>query len=228
MKPLRTALAIFLAMTTFSVMAQDSKPNPFTGRTSEMEEDLLRLERAKIRAALANEELTREKAEQERRRMGVTGSTRGDAPRVDEPQQPARTTPRKANTPPAQPAPQIVMPAPAPIAPTPPRLIGTVETQAGWIAVVDYQGRVSNIAEGRTVAGVTATEITPISAKLNGRHTPFAAVVSRVYADEPRAPAASLTSGQSTRVVTAQQAEEAIRNQPRTAPMDLGRLMPNN
>jgi hypothetical protein len=160
------------------VFAAQEKANPFTGTTAAFEQRLRVLEEKKLDAAIANEELAAEKANQERLRLRsgrLPGSPEGFVSPLRVP--PARATP----------TPVAVPPAPA-IKSRPPRLVGTVSTTSGWVALVESGDKVLNVPEGQMVSGLKASGISRDRATINGVAMALDSVTARVAG--PALPAA--------------------------------------
>jgi len=183
-----------IAALGFSVAcgAQESRPNPFTGKSAAIENLLENLERVKIESAIANEQLSMTKAISETRRVGspsmqpavtLTEPTQSaPAPAVRKPPTPAKMQPLAV----VQPVPGISLPT----APLPPqhRLIGTTESREGWIAMlyVPARNRVINLAEGTPKEGFTATNIGPQTATVNGIKLSLGPVMAKTALAETR------------------------------------------
>lgn len=173
---LTTVLSIVLPAT-----AQD-KANPFTGTSAAFEQRLRTLEEKKLDAAIANEDLAAEKAHQERLRLRAgRGAVTFEPSPVAEP---AKRVPARRSAPPAP----LVVPVPPPRSA---RLIGTVSTPAGWIALVEKGARVVNVPEGATVDGIRATAITRTSAAINGVPMTLESVIARVAGPPAAGPVAA-------------------------------------
>lgn len=153
------------------------KANPFTGTTAAFEQRLRTLEEKKIDAAIASEELAKEKSDQERVRLRSVG--RPGPVLFGDPAAPAGGAPGKA-----KPAVKVepVEPIPAP-RPKPPRLVGTVATAAGWIALVEKGATVINVPDRATVDGVSVSQVSQNGAVLNGVYVELeASTVARISA----------------------------------------------
>jgi len=154
-----------------SALAQE-KGNPFTGTTASFEQRLRVLEERKIDSAIAGEELAKEKADQERLRLKNGGSTPaaviqttiGPAPKG------------KA----AAPRAEVEPVAPAPPPPKAPRLVGTVSTAAGWVALVEKGSAIVNVPEHSTIDGINVGAVSQYGATLNGVHVALEATAGRV------------------------------------------------
>ena len=184
---MRAFIAIpILALFPAPLPAQE-KSNPFTGTTAAFEQRLRLLEERKLDAAIANEDLATEKANQERLRLR-SGRTAGsfDVPAIDSPKAPPVRRP--------VPATLTMEPlgAAAPAKPKTPRLVGTVSTPSGWVALVEKGSAILNVPEGGSVDGVKATGITREAATVNGVAMTLEATTARVAA--PAAPMATNTA----------------------------------
>lgn len=168
----RTAIVLLLGPLTWSTYAQE-KPNPFTGTTAAFEQRIRILEEKKLDAAIANEELAAEKANQERMRL-----------RSGRPSGPAELFGSEA----LKPSLRVATPPSPPAAPSSPvasrsrapRLVGTISTPGGWTALVEAGDRMLNVPEGATVAGVKVNGIDRDKATVNGVAMTLEAVTARV------------------------------------------------
>jgi hypothetical protein len=168
----RTVLFVLLGSVNWSTYAQE-KPNPFTGTTAAFEQRLRILEEKKLDAAIANEELAAEKANQERTRLR---SGRSPAPgEVFGPEAPKPT--QKMAAPPSLPS---VPSSPNAGKSRAPRLVGTISTPAGWVALVEAGDRMLNVPEGASVAGVKVNGIDRDRATVNGIAMTLETVTARV------------------------------------------------
>ena len=184
---MRAFIAIpILALFPAPLPAQE-KSNPFTGTTAAFEQRLRLLEERKLDAAIANEDLATEKANQERLRLR-SGRTAGsfDMPAIDSPKAPPVRRP-VATTRTMEP-----LGAAAPAKPKTPRLVGTVSTPNGWVALVEKGSVILNVPEGGSVDGVKATAITREAATVNGVAMTLEPITARVAA--PAAPMAANTA----------------------------------
>lgn len=180
---MKWALALTTVLSIVLPATAQEKANPFTGTSAAFEQRLRTLEEKKLDAAIANEDLAAEKAHQERLRLRAgRGAVTFEPSLVAEP---AKRVPARRSAPPA---PERVMPAPPPKSA---RLIGTVSTPAGWIALVEKGARVVNVPEGATVDGIRATAITRTSAAINGVPMTLESVIARVAGPPAAGPVAA-------------------------------------
>lgn len=179
---MKWALALTTVLSIVLPAAAQEKANPFTGTSAAFEQRLRTLEEKKLDAAIANEDLAAEKAHQERLRLraGRGAVAFEPSPVTEPPKVPARRS--------APPAPGLVVPPPPPRSA---RLIGTVSTPAGWIALIEKGGRVVNVPEGATVEGIRATAITRTSAAINGVPMTLESVIARVAGPPAAGPVAA-------------------------------------
>ncbi len=179
---MKWALALTLAFFVVLPATAQERANPFTGTSAAFEQRLRMLEEKKLDAAIANEDLATEKAHQERVRLrSGRGAVTFEPTQVAEP--PKRLPARRS----APPVSERVMPAPPPRSA---RLIGTVSTPAGWIALVEKGASVLNVPEGGTVDGIKVTSITQTSAAINGVPMTLESVIARVTGPPAASPVA--------------------------------------
>lgn len=170
---IKAILALLALLAHVTPVTATERPNPFTGTSAAFEQKLRQLEEKKLDAAIANEELAVEKANQERLRLR-TGRLPGLMNEFE---------PRKSPTPHL---PIPVVPMASPPSSKAVRLVGTVSTPSGWIALIEAEGRVASVHEGESVTGIKVTAIGRETATLNGVPTTLQAVLGRV--DVPAAP----------------------------------------
>ena len=179
---MKWALALTPVLFIVLPAAAQEKANPFTGTSAAFEQRLRTLEERKLDAAIANEDLATEKAQQERLRLRAgRGAVTLEPSLVTEP---AKRVPARRSAPPAA----LVVPVPPPRSA---RLIGTVSTPAGWIALVEKGASVVNVPEGATVDGIRATAITRTSAAINGVPMTLESVIARVAGPPAAGPVAA-------------------------------------
>jgi len=179
---MKWTLLLILIAATGTAFGQE-KPNPFAGTTAAFEQRLRLLEERKLDAAIANEELAAEKANQERLRiragrpLGLSEAALVEVPKAG----PARRVPQ-AMTAPELPA------ASSSTKSKVPRLVGTVSAPAGWVALVESGDKILNVPEGSVVDGVRAAGITRDKATINGVPMVLENVVARVAVPLPSTP----------------------------------------
>lgn len=179
---MKWALALTTVLSIVLPAAAQEKANPFTGTSAAFEQRLRTLEEKKLDAAIAHEDLAAEKAQQERLRLRAgRGAVAFEPSPIAEP---AKRVPARRSAPPP---PGLVVPAPPPRSA---RLIGTVSTPAGWIALVEKGPSVLNVPEGVTVEGIRATAITRTSAAINGVPMTLESVIARVTGPPAASPMA--------------------------------------
>ena len=174
-------LLAFVVLLSGSAAAQE-KPNPFTGNSAAVEQRLRLLEEKKLDAAIAQEELASEKATQERLRLRAAKTESAEVAYAESAKAP-RARPVAA-------ARVSVEPLGGAVAASAksPRLVGSIATPSGWVALVEKDAEILNISEGETVKGLKASAITQQSATINGVAMRLEAVIARVMA--PAAPSA--------------------------------------
>lgn len=217
-------ILIVLLLTTLSngAIAQDAKPNPFTGRGAAMESLMVDLERAKIESAIANEKLALSKAKAEEKRLGSPDSRASayePSPVFASSVSPRNRLPVATAMPRGTSMTALAADIQAPL----PKLIGTAETPNGWVAMVYVPAlkRVINLPDGVIVDGFCATSVGPGSAHVNGQPMQLSQnVTARIAMSEGNSTIAT-NAGRTLAAPPAQMPVFAAVAAPTTAPIDL-------
>lgn len=170
---MRRLVLIVVACCATVVHAQE-KANPFAGTSAAFEARLKTLEEKRLDAAIAGEELSKAKSDQERQRI-VTGRSATVQPAMEVTPAPSRVKP-KANSA-VEPIASTVI---EPVRARSPRLVGTVSTPSGWVALVEHRSKVINVPDGAVVEGVSATQVGQDRAVIDGVAVTLTSAIARV------------------------------------------------
>ena len=180
------SIVLLILIAATGLAAAQEKANPFAGTTAAFEQRLRLLEERKLDAAIANEELAAEKANQERLRIRAgrpLGLSDTGLLETSKPVPPRRISPSIAA--PESPAAATTTRSKAL------RLVGTISAPTGWVALVESGDRILNVPEGGVVEGVRATGIAKDKATINGAAMALENVVARSAAPLPATPSAA-------------------------------------